>query len=603
MKIQVYRNAIVFLALFFFQYILAYADVSFVATVDRNPVEEGGRFEVSFTLNNATGTNFTPPQFNGFSNVWGPSHSTNMQIINGVVSQSVSYVYTIVAGKEGNYSIGSASIKVNGKEYKTNPLTIKVVKGSQKGNQQSQQNQQYQSKSFTQQANDYLKDKLFIKIIVNKRSLYVGEQLVVSYKLYYKPDLDLVGITSAKIPTFNNFWSSEVNLGQQQRMSEIIDGVQYMVQDLKKFVLVPQKSGNLKLDPLEIDIVVRIAVRSGFWPTYENYTYKLKSGSLDINAMSLPSNAPANFNGIVGNYSIDTKLDRNNTVTNDPVKLRVEVSGTGNFKLLDAPQLDLPQDIEVYPPNITDNWNLTANGYSGSKVFEYLLVPKNPGEFRLNPVKFAHFNVSKGQYISYISPEITLTVGKGSGTFNYNTYTQNQEQVKLLSKDIEYIRDAPSSFEKHGRKFFNSLLFYILTLSPFLIFIVFIIIRNKQEKLYSDTRLLKNKKAMKIARKRLSKARELMQRNSEHKFFEEVSNALWHYVSDKTGIPFADLSKIKITECLMQKSISEERIESLMNILQICELAMFSPETKEFDMPRVYNTALEIITDLEGKLG
>lgn len=602
MKIKVYRDTIVFLALFILQSILVFADVSFVATVDRNPVGEGERFQVSFTLNNASGTNFIPPQFNGFSNVWGPSQSTNMQIINGVVSQSVAYVYTIVAGKEGNYTIGSASIKVNGKEYKTNPLTIKVVKGSQKSNQQTPQNQQYQSKSFEQQANDYLKDKLFIKVIVNKRTLYVGEQLVATYKLYYKPDLDLVGITSAKIPIFNNFWSSEVNLDQQQRMSEIIDGVQYMVQDLKKFVLVPQKSGNLKLDPLEIDIVVRIAVRSGFWPTYENYTYKLKSGSIDINAISLPSNAPANFNGIVGNYSVDTKLDRNSTVTNDPVKLRIEISGTGNFKLLDAPQLDLPPDIESYPPNITDNWNLSANGYSGSKIFEYLLVPKNPGEFRLTPVKFIHFNVSKEQYVSYTSPELTLTVGKGSGTFNYSTYAQNQEQVKLLSKDIEYIRDAPSSFERQGQKFFNSLLFYILTLSPFLIFIVFIIIRNKQEKLYSDIRLLKNKKAMKIARKRLSKAKELMQRSSEHKFYEEVSNALWHYVSDKTGIPFADLSKTKITECLKQKAISDERIEFLMNILQICERAMFSPETKDFDMPQVYNAALEIITDLEEKI-
>lgn len=580
----------------------AFADVSFVATVDRNPVGEGERFEVSFTLNNATGTNFTPPQFNGFANVWGPSHSTNMQIINGVVSQSVSYVYTVVAGKEGNYTIGPASIKVSGKEYKTNSLTIKVVKGSQQSQRPSQPSQSPFSRSFEQQANEFLKDRLMIKLNISKRSVYVGEQLVATYRLYYKPDVDLAGISSAKMPTFNSFWTSEVNLGQQQRTSEIVDGVQYFVQDLKKFVLVPQKAGNLKLEPLELDLVVRIAVRSGFWPTYENYTYKLKSSTTEINAIGLPANAPQSFNGIVGNYSIDTKLDRNKTVTNDPVKLRVEISGNGNFKLLDAPSLDLPPDIEVYPPNISDNWSLTSNGYSGSKVFEYLLVPKNPGEFRLTPLKFVHFNVGRQQYVSYTSPEMILNVEKGSGTFNYSNYAQNQEQVKLLSKDIDYIRDVPSTFEKQGSKFFNSLLFYVLALSPFLVFIVFVVIRNKQEKLYSDKSLLRNKKAMKVARSRLAVAKNLMTSGAELKFYEEVSNALWHYVSDKIGIPFADLSKEKIRESLNEKPIAEAVVAKYMEILQMCELAMFSPESRTQDMQQVYDSAIEVISDLERKI-
>jgi len=607
-----------FLSILIMMFVLSgYANAQkFYSSVNRNPVSEGETFQVTFSLENSQGRGFQAPSLKGFTVLTGPSTSQSTQIINGSMSSSVSYTYLLKADNIGQFTIGSATINVDGKQLRTDPIQIQVVKGSAK---QSQQNGGSDNeKSLDQQAYDIIKDNAFVRLNVRKTSVYENEQIVATYKLYINPELNLVNLSAPKMPTFNGFWTTELDIGQVRYRTETLNGKAYKVADLKKVILLPQQTGQLKIEPMEVELIVRLRVqnqsrsRNGFFNdpffgdpfgrNHRDFPYTAKTNSPTIKVKPLPIGAPIEFQGAVGDFTMKAWMDKQNTKTNDPVNLKIQITGKGNLKLIQPLPLNLPQDIENYEPKINDNITTSTAGMSGSRTFEYLLLPRNPGTFKIEPVRFAYFDISSGQYKVLSSDEFELNVEKGSGSASSPVISGvRKEDVQLLGKDIRFIKSAPDSFAKANGKFYGSAWFYILNIAPAFLFIIFFAYRKKQEKNSGNVMLMKQKKANRQARKRLSSAKSFMNKD-ENKFYEETSKALWDYVSDKLSIPYSDLTSEKAEEKLRNENVPENILDKLIKTIDYCESARFAPASEKISQEELYNNAASVITDMEGSI-
>ena len=578
---------------------------SFNASVSRNPVGEGDSFQVTFSLENAQGSSFQSPGFKGFSVLTGPSRSHSTQIVNGNMSSSASYTYLLKADKTGSFTIGSASITVDGKRLRTKPIQVKVVKGSPKQKNEDSD----QTATIGEQAYNLISKNMFLKLNVSKTNVYENEQLVATYKLYVHPELNLVDISAPKMPTFNGFWTHDLDIGQLRFSSERYNGTTYKVANLKKVVLLPQQTGKLKLDPMEVEFVVRLRMQNqrrnrdpfSFFDNsnYKDFPYTAKARSVTINVKSLPEAAPTDFNGAVGNLKMKVWLDKRNTKTNEPITLKIQLSGKGNLKLIQPLALNLPNDLESYEPKINDNISITSSGMSGSRTFEYLLLPRNPGKFRIDPVNFTYFDLVSKKYKTLSSEEFEINVEKGSGSASSPLITGvRKEDVQLLGKDIRFIKTAPESFSKNGKKFYCSLCFIMINITPALLLVFFFAYRKKQDKLTGNIALMKRKKANKLVKKRLASAKAYMNKD-ENKFYEEISHALWGYVSDKLSIPYSDLTSQSAEEKLQGINIPEDILQKVMETIDYCESARFSPNSEKLNQIDLYNDAASVITNME----
>ncbi len=602
------KKLVLFLVLISFS--SSFADVSFVASVNKNPVTVGERIQVVFALNNASGSGFKGPTFKGFSALSGPSQSQSTQWINGQTSSSQSFIYLIQADNEGKFTIEPASITVNGKRLTSNSITITVQKGSAKPPQKTND-----EKNLSSQADDIIRKNLFIRVEVSKKDVYQGEQLVATYKLYIHPDLNIASMSPPKMPSFNGFWMQDLDIKELKFTRQVLDGVAYKAADLKKVVLIPQQTGNLAIDPMEIDFVVRLQVQgqrqsrdmfddffNDFRGNYKDFPFTAKSRNASLNVKALPTGAPAEFRGGVGNMQMKAWLDKKVTKANEAVTLKVQVSGSGNLKLVEPFALNLPPDIDSYEPKTVDNISVSASGVSGSKTFEYYLIPRNPGEYKIDPVKFAYFDLSSKKYVTLSSEPFILKVEKGSGTASSVVSGVNKEDVKYIGKDIRFIKTRSSGFSREGFTFFGSAPFYLWSLLPMFIFILFFLYKKRDEKLSGNVALLKNKKANSVAKKRLTRAKKYLEAKDEVKFYEEISKALWGYTSDKLGLPVSELTKDTAKTALIKRNVSDEDINSLMTTLDYSEFARFAPSDEKLELNLVYSNAASIIASMEGIL-
>jgi len=591
-------------------------DVKFYVSAPSS-VGSGQQFAVSFTVNSA-GTNFKAPSFKGFSVLSGPnqSSSSSMQIINGRMTQNVSYSFTyyLQAGNEGSYSILPAKITVDGKLYETESVTIKVVKSAQnQGNNQQQQTQQQNSNQSDASVSD--KD-IFLKASVSNASPYLGEQLIVTYKLYTSVGIAQYSIN--KLASNKGFWSEDLNKenDKPKQYKEYINGKQYIVAEIRKVALFPQESGKLNIDPLEVEVVAQVQTQrrrsnsifdffdDPFSSSYQNVRKTLHSNSISINAKPLPSiNKPDDFVGAVGTFTFKSEIDKTELKANDAVNLKFTISGRGNIKLIDKLNINFPTDFETYDPKINDNINKSDNGVSGTKTFDYLLIPRNQGTYTIKPVTFTYFDLNKGKYITLSSPEYVLKVAKSDGKQNNVAMTSvNQEEIKYIGSDIEHIKTKNFTLNKKGEHFFLSDLFFILSLIPFVIFISALIFRRKHIKLRNNMALLKNRKATKVAKKRLKKAKLYLVQSDKSKFYLEISQALWGYLSDKFSIPIAELSMDSVNEALNNKNVAENISAQFIKTLNNCEFARFAPGDESLTMDKIYKEAIDIISKTESEL-
>jgi hypothetical protein len=596
---------------FFLSAMVVAQNESFVASVDRTQAAVGDQIEVTFTLHGSSGAkNFRAPAFRDFDVASGPNQSTNMQFINGAMSSSVSYSYVIVPRTEGKFTIGAATIEYNGKTLQTQPITVTVAKGAPK----QQRNQQGAANEQSADVSRQIGDNLFLRVVIDKSKVYQGEQITATYKLYNRVRLSNLNI--GKLPALTGFWTEDVEeIKQVQFTNEVVNGKQYNVAVLKKVALYPQRSGTLEIDPMEVNCVVQVQSRrrsndifdqffnDPFFGNFSNVNYRVQSDLVKITVSPLPSaNVPEGFGGAVGKFSMEAWLDKRQTKTNEPVTLKVKITGRGNLKLLGAPNIVVPPDIEKYDPKISDNITREVNQLAGSRTFEYLLIPRHAGDQRISAFPFSYFDAEKKSYVKLTSPEFILSVEKGSDVASGQAIGISKEDVKLLGEDIRFIKSDISSFRRKNDSFVGSVGFYALSAAPIASFLGMLLIFRKREKTLGDVAGMRKRKARKMAQARLAEAKKFLDKKQKDDFYTEISRALWGYVGDKLSLPPSELSIDAVRESLTARGVADDAVGKLGATFERCEFARFAPSSDAAMMDSFYNETVDLVSTIESEV-
>jgi hypothetical protein len=573
-------------------------------------VAVGEQFRLSFTLNES-GSNLTLPDLSNFDVLMGPStsQSSSIQMINGKTTQtsSFSYIFILRAKKEGKFTIRPASINVGGKTYESNELAIQVVKGQpQASGGQQQGAQQEQSTNANASIS---KDNLFVRIIVDKTNVSKGEQLIATIKLYINQNVPLNGFDEVKMPSFEGFWTKDIDVPTQVSFDrEVYNGKIYQVGVLKKTILFPQQTGPIRIDPFEITCQVRQRVKQqqGFFDDFfDNYRIvkaKVVSDPVTINVKDL-ANSPANFSGAVGNFNLDASLDKSITKSNEAVTLKLTINGSGNISLIKAPKIELPQDFEAYEPKTTERSTAGNNGMNGSITFEYLFIPRFAGNFTIPSIDFVYFNPANKQFETKSTGDFNIKVEKGTEDANSSVVSSfSKEDLKVIGKDIRFIKQSNSKLKPKGTSFFGTFEFYIIYLISLVGFGIFYFFNRKKIKENANVVLVRNKRANKVALKRLREASGFLKNNQAEKFYEAVIKALWGYLSDKLSIPVSDLNRETATDNLLKKGVDQESVSELIRIIDDCEFARYAPAAFSGTMTEIYDGAAKVMGIFEKQI-
>ncbi len=603
------------------------AQAKFYATAPKSvPVNQS--FQLTYTLENGNGGNLKLPPLTDFQLIGGPNTSSNMQWVNGTVTQSVSYTYVLRPKKEGTFKIGKAGIQVSGVTMESNELNVEVTQAVAQQQRQRQRNpfdpfddpffnqgnddQEEQPQANSGDLEKQLKDDVFIKLSVNKNSVYKGEMLTATYKLYFRQNL--AGFNVTKAPAFDGFWSQEVDLDPKRKPAmETLNGKQYNTIEILKYNLYPQRAGKLSIAPTEVSTVAQVAVRKrsrNFFDDFFNagqvqqVQLDLKTNAEAINVKDLPENGrPDDFDGAVGKFGFEANLSSREAKTDEPITYTIKISGTGNLKFIEPPKVKLPAQFEVYDPKTKENISNGASGLSGSKQYDYLIIPRQPGDYKIDGQHFSYFDPSSEKYYTIHSPEFTVNVtGAPSQNANTNlTAANSKEDVSLIGQDINYIKTKMPEFKKDN-SFFASAGYTAMYVSPFLMFLGLVVLKRRNETLAADLVGTKRRRALKLAKKRLTAASKLLAQHDKKAFYNEISRALWGYLGDKLNIDMASLSKDNVAEKLLYKSVKAETIDRLKNLLNTCDLALYSPVGEGSEMKHNYDLAMNLMADFEDEI-
>ena len=589
----------------------------------KKQVVVGERFQVVFEAN-AEGRNFQAPSFEGFNVVGGPftSTSSSIQLINGTVTRSTrnSYTYAIQATREGTFQIGAASLTVDGNKVSSEPFEVKVLPddgsyaASGGGGASSNQGQAQQNTNDPQVSG---KD-LFLRCIPSKKSVYLGDQVVLTYKLYTKVPVSSVSVS--KMPSYAGFWTKDIsdNSGKLKQSSEYVNGIEYTTAEIQKVIIVPQRSGKLAIDPMSMECIAQISTQRSqrrsmdpfeaffndpfFNNNITNVQKELSSQSLSIDVKALPENGkPDSFAGAVGNYKFTSSIDKSELSTNEAVTLTLTVSGSGNVELLQMPEPVFPPDFEVYDPKITTSTDVGAQGLTGTKKAEYLAIPRRAGTFSIQPVEFTFFNPNTETYQTLLSEPYELSVkkGKDSEGDGGGVYASNQEDIKYLGNDVRHIMNDGSHLKPKHSSFFASSVYFAILLGILVVFFVLLFVLKKRVDLAKDTAANRNRKADKVARGRLKNAYQHLKAKDQEKFYEEMSQALWGYIADKLGMERSKLSMETVSETMKGKDVPDELTQQFVDTLNSCEFARFAPGSAEEKMDDLYQRGIDVISKAE----
>jgi len=609
------RYILAFIGIWVSLHTLLADNIQFTASGPR-VVEVGEQFEITYTIN-AQPSGFRPPEFKGFSLIGGPSQSssTSIQYINGKVTQNVtfSYSYYFTATKAGTYTIDPAKATVDGKSYLSNSLTIEVVASGKSSSAASSGSSSHAgnvgaaSGDEDEVVAEAGNDDIFVRILVDKTTVYQGEKIVATIKLYSR--LNISSIEKVDYPSFNGFFRQDIETPPLRQLErEVINGQVYGTGVLQRMVLIPQNAGQVTIDPFSLQAVVQVplsrrprSIWDDFWgPQVKEIRKKVSSKPVKITVKALPANAPASFKGAVGNYTFIAKLDKQNVKTNDAINLRITIAGNGNLKVIQPFDIKFPSDFETYDPKVTVNTKATLNGIEGSKTFEYLIIPRHSGTFRIPPVEFTWFDLQSKQYKTASSGELVINVEK-SADEGKTTVVQgvNKEDVKFLGKDIQFIKTRNLQLSRKNDFLVADPLFAAAYAIALLIFGLFVWFMRNHIRANADVAKVRLRKANKIAVKRLQTAMENLEAQQEEKFYENVLKALWGYVSDKFNIPLADLSRDKVYEVAALHNISVDIVDEMMKILDHCEFSRYAPAQGSGQMQEVYQSAVNVISKFE----
>lgn len=634
-------------------------DIEFTASVSANKIGIQDQVQIQYVIKNVPNLRSLGPKpeiKEDFHIVGGPyqSQGTQMSIVNGKMtqSQSLTITYVIQPKTKGNLTIPAATAKdADGETYESNSVQIEVVDGSlaqqqrqqrrsqdpfgndpfdallrqrrrqmQALQQQRQQQQQQQQQQPTQEETKVDLDKdLYIKVVVDKSKVHVGEQITASYKLYARVPMN---VSISKLPVLNGFWTQDFEMpdnGKIKPVNEVINGERYQVFTLKKSALFPQQTGTLELDPAEAEGVARIlqktqSRRDPFFDdpffnsffmddpffddffggtAYKDVRVKLKSKPIKIQVEALPEeNKPESFTGAVGNFTIAASLDKSEITTDGVANLKLVIEGSGNLKLIEPPVLKLPNGLIAYDPVINDTVTGRTTTISGTKTITYSITPRTPGDYNIAPVEFSYFNPQSGNYVTLKTEGSKLKVTPGEN------YTADAPSTALT--DIHNNTTAPlSKLSFNSRPIIFSIGYWSVYAIPALAFIGIILWRRREEELSKDTISLKRKRANKIALKRLTTAKKLLEKNEHVPFYEEISKAIWLYLSDKLNIPLSSLSKDNVWDALNNCEVNKTIQQELEKIMTECETALYAGAGGSQQMNQTYTDAVTIISKLE----
>ncbi|WP_163712315.1 BatD family protein [Mangrovibacterium lignilyticum] len=576
-----------------------------------NVVSTGEQFRLSFTLNEQ-GSDLKLPDLSAFDVLMGPStsQSTSIQMINGQTTQTVnfSYIFILRAKEVGTYTIRPASIKVDGKVYESNELEIQVVKGQ--GNaQQSQGSSGGQQQQTAPATTEITKDDLFVKVDLDKSNVYKGEQVMATVKIYVSPDVPITNFEDVKLPSYEGFWTQDIDIPNQITFNrEVYKGKIYQVGILKKTILFPQQTGRIKIDPFEITCLVRQQIKrqrsffDDFFDNYRNVSAKVTSDPVYIQVKDLPSH-PDGFYGGVGDLDFSAAIDKTGAKTNEAITLRLTVSGTGNLRLIDAPKVEFPNDFEVYDPKTNEKLNATSSGLKGSKTFEYLVIPRYPGDYAIPPVKFSSFNPTTGKYKTSTSPSFNLTIEKGTDEQSTTvTSAFSKEDVRFIGKDIRYIKQNRYQLRNVAHSFYGSLSFWLLYICSSVLFAIIAIVYRKKLRENANIQLVKTKQANKVAKKRLKQAAVYLKQHNAEQFYEAVLKSFWGYLSDKLSIPVAKLNRDGAAMTLAQRGVSKELVDEFISIIDTCEFARYAPTASDAALEEVFEKSANLMGKLEKQI-
>lgn len=572
-------------------------------------VTVGEQFSITWTVN-AGGGELSAPSFTGFYKLMGPqtTYSSSIQTISGKISQqtSYSYVYYLQAMNEGKYILAPATLKIKNKTYQSDSIHIEVVKEA-KSSQPVQENNVSNNPVEGQGSGS----ELFLKLILNRNEVYIGESVVATIKIYTR--VDLSGLNEIKFPEFNGFIKENIETPPLTSLRrENINGTIYGTGIVQQSLLIPQVTGDITINPVEITALIQQKTRQAdpffgdFFGSYQQVPRVIASQPVKILVKPLPGLKPDDFSGVVGKLEMNASVNKDTVNINDAINFKVIISGSGNLKFSGSPKLKLSPDIDVYDPKINDNIKIDANGSSGQKTFEYLLIPRHYGEYSIPPISYSYFNTSLGRYEKLTTREFNFYARKGAeqsatGTTVYGGVSK--EEIKYLGKDIRFIKNLPGNLKRHDNILISKRSFISLYGFGVFVFLLVLFIRREHIRRNSDLSIVRNRKAAKVAGKRLQEASKCMKEKLHDRFYEEILKALWGYLSDKLSIPVSDLTRTNAIISLKEKGISDEHINNLTSILDICEFARFSPSSSETDITDIYNGTMQFIRTVENFKG
>lgn len=550
-------------------------EIGFTASVDRNAIAVGEYVKLTIQLTNSQ-ERFDAPSFGGLVVAQGPFESSSFNYVNGRMSSSVGRTYVLTATAPGKYTIGAAKVKVGGGFVQTEPIVIEVAKGSARPSDQGVAQGQAQDPN------------LFATISLSKNKAYVGEQVIATYTLYSR--YANIELSKYEVPKMDGFWAEEIDLGDTNWEDQLhtVNGMQYRVAVLKRQVLFPQRSGKLRIAPLELSCVVN---RSFF---NRGSMVNVKSNAVEVNAMALPTTAPSDFNGAVGELDMAVKLDRTTVKANEAVEMTITYSGRGNLKLIEAPKLAFPNDFEAYDPKVTDKIIVNASGMSGSRTFQYLVIPRHEGDFPLEPIGFSYFDTRSGSFRTVQAEPMTIQVSPGDGGPSATIQRPSKTDVEEMGKDIRYIRTGDLELRPTDHHLFGSVAWFAGMGTPALAFVVFLAWRHKREADQRDVAGSRRKQADRVARKRLNEAELALKGSDRNAFYNALAKALNGYIADKFALGPAEVNALNLTDRFAKYASGEGLAAEYVELIKACDMARFAPVE---DRPRqqLYDEAASLI--------
>jgi hypothetical protein len=570
-----------------------WAQVQFEAKVSKNTLGLNERLRIDFTMN-ADGDNFSPPSFEGFRIVAGPSQQVSQSWINGRSSFNKSYSYFLLPTQKGTLTIKQAAVEINGQIYKTNPIKINVTAAVQ------------QPRDPNEEPQISADDAIHLVAEISKGNPYVNEPITVVYKLYFSYNIGITNWRELNKPKYNDFWSQNIDIKQLVAEEGKYNGEKYRCVVLRKTVLYPQKSGKLEIEPLSLDIDVQVPTnRRNFFGQVQvvNDNKRVSAGSKTITVKPLPeAGKPIDFSGAVGRFNFSVTPSKTNLKNGESLDLKVVASGTGNLKLFTLPKPVVPNSLEMYDPVHSEKVNTPLSGMNGSISDSYTIIPQFKGKYPIKPMSFTYFDLSTGKYKTITSPEILINVLDGPSTGDNAEVAANSGVAKMkvsAGEQFQFIKLKTSLTAINQKDFFGSTLFYVLTFLPLLIIPIIVLVKKKKEAIDGDVAGNKIRLSNKLAKKYLSEAKQQLQ--NKEMFYVALEKAMHNFLKAKLKIETSEMSKDFIQELLLSRNGNIASVTAFIDLTKNCELARYAPASS-VAIQQDYDKAVTIISELEKQI-